>query len=422
MPLDLMYGVELTVEAALSAATSTYGLWDVAVWDFDDWGPDEVWTDISEFVRSVSTKRAFSRDLQAWEAGTAVIDLNNFDARFSPSNLVGPYAVGGITQIRPWRPIRVTATYAGISYPIFRGYALAWQEYYEQPSPFGGGAYCSVPCVDELGSLARFDGLAQTPVGAGETSGKRLHRILNNAGHTGTRAIDDGHITVQATTLAQNCVTELKLTADSEGGALWIESDGTVTAGDEFSLIEDQRSNTVQVTYGDGGDPEIPYSSIELAYNGDLVANIAAFARVGGTEQVVTDETSRALYKDKRATRTDLICETDAQALGLAQLWIARYAQPEERVTKVQLKPRKDPTRIFPDVLTRRVRDLVTVNRRAPGFHLITNDCHIAGISHNITAANWITDFDLWSAKPWTDFSSSRWDVGLWDTARFFFG
>lgn len=234
MPLNLMYGVTLTVEAALSAATSIYGLWDVAVWDFDDWGPDEVWTDISEFVRSVSTRRAFSRDLQAWEAGTCTLDLNNFDARFSPSNLSGPYSSGGITQIRPWRPIRITASYAGISYPVFRGYALAWSEYYEQPSPFGGGAYCSVPCIDELGSLARFDGLAQPAVGAGETTGKRMHRVLDNAGHKGTRNIDDGHVTVQATTLAADAVTELKLTADSEGGALWIEADGTVTAGDQL--------------------------------------------------------------------------------------------------------------------------------------------------------------------------------------------
>lgn len=420
-----LYGgtVTLTVEAALSVASSGYGVWDVGVWDSATWGPDVTWIDISAYVRSVRTSRQFSRDLQAWEAGSATIVLNNRDGRFSPSNLSGPYVAAGVTQIRPWRPIRVTATYNSVTYPIFRGYALAWEEGFAGPMTINkGDAITTVPCTDELGSLARFDGLEQSPAGASETSGQRLHRILDNAGHSGERAIDAGRVTVAATTLASNAVTELKLTSDSEGGAIWIDADGTVTAADQYSLIESSRSRNSQVTYGDGGGSEIGYSDIQLAYNGDLVANIASFARTGGTAQTTTDEDSRALYGDRRYTRTDLVCETDAQALALAQLWIARYSEPEQRVVSIQLKPRRSASTMFPDVLGRRVRDLVTVNRQPPGSYTISRDCHVAGISHTITAGDWVTDIDLWSGRPWTDFATSLWDTGLWDTARWFFG
>jgi hypothetical protein len=68
MPLSWFDGsVTITVEAALSAATGTYGAWDASLWDTATWGPDVVWTDISSRLRSIHTERKFSRDMQVWE-------------------------------------------------------------------------------------------------------------------------------------------------------------------------------------------------------------------------------------------------------------------------------------------------------------------------------------------------------------------
>lgn len=422
MSITTAYGVTLTIEAGLSSSITDFGIWDAGLWDAAKWGPDEVWTDISAYVRKINTDRKFSRDLQAWESGSCVLDLLNFDGRFSPSNTTGPYSVAGFTQIRPLVPIRVLATYGSTSRYLYTGYALAWEEYYEQASPGKGGAYVTVPCNDELARLSRFDGYEQTPVGAGETSGARIHRVLNNAGSTVGRTIDDGSVTVQATTLSSNAVTELKLTADSEGGALFIDPNGTIVFTNGHSLIESQRSRISQVTYGDGGSPEVPYSDIKLAYNGDLVSNIAAFARTGSTVQISADPSSRALYGDRRQVRTDLVCETDIQVRALADLWITRYSQPEQRVTSITLKPRNNPTVMFPDVLDRRVQDLCTITRRPPDGRTITNLCHISGISHEITKDDWKTTFPLWSATPWTPYANSLWDTGRWDEALWFFG
>jgi hypothetical protein len=416
--------VTLTVEIALEAAASTYAVWDVGAWDSALWGPDISWVDVSAYVRSVSTSRGFSRDLQAWEAGTASVVLDNRDGRFSPANLAGPYVTAGVTQVRPWRPIRITATYAGTTFPIYRGYVQAWVEGYVIGPTNSVDAISTVSCVDELAALARFDGAEQGSVGAGETTGRRIHRILDSAGHTGDRAIDDGVHTVQATTLAQDAVTEMKLVADSEGGALWIDADGTVMFVDQLALIEDPRSNTVQATYGDGGGSEIAYSDIELAYDGSLLANIATLSRSGGTAQTSADAASRALYGDARYARSDLVCETDAQVDTLADIWVARYSQPEQRVTRITLSPRRDPATMYPDLLGRKIRDLVRVKRRPPGSYTITRDVYVAGISHQITAEPkaWTTTLDLWSATPWTEFSTSLWDTGLWDSALWMFG
>jgi hypothetical protein len=403
----------------LSSTTVGFGAWDTAVWDTALWGPDEIWADISPWVRSVNTDRHFSRDMQVWESGTATIVLNNFDARFSPANLGGPYVSYGITSIRPWRPLRIRATWAGVTYDLFRGYALNWNESYDQPSPNGGGAYMTVSCVDEMASLARFDGLAVAPVGAGELSGSRIHRVLNSAGHTGTRVVDVGNVTMQATDLSADAVEELKLTADSEGGGLYIDKAGAVVFERSTALVENARSNTIQAVYGDGPG-ELPYSDVQPAYDGDLLVNIAAWSRVGGTTQTATDEISRALYRDKRDTsKTNLMCSTDLQVATLAQFFIQRFSKPEDRIASVQIKPRNNPTVLFPAVLSREVRDLVRARRRPPGGITITRDCHIAGISHEIDGDNWVTTFTLWSASVYQ--GVARWDVATYDTSTYFF-
>lgn len=405
-------------QVTLSSAATGFGAWDAASWDSATWGPDEIWTDISAYVRTVNTDRHFSRDMQVWESGTATIVLNNQDARFSPSNLAGPYVSYGVTGIRPWRPVRIRAKWAGTTYDVFRGYALSWVESYDQPSPNGGGAYMTVSCVDEMASLARFDGLAQTPVGAGELSGVRVHRILNNAGHGGARMVDPGNVTVQATDLSANAVEELKLTTDSEGGGLYISRAGTVVFQRSTALVDNSRSNTVQAIYGDGPG-ELPYSDVQPAYDGDLLKNIVSWSRVGGTVQTQTDETSRALYEDKRDTsKQNLICTTDLQVAQLVGVFLQQFSQPEDRIAAVEIRPRGNPAVLFPAVLAREVRDLVRAVRRPPGGITITRDCHIAGISHDIDGENWITRFTLWSATFYQ--TVGRWDAATWDSATWF--
>jgi hypothetical protein len=364
MPLTTVYGITLTVEAALSTAIGTYGIWGTGLWDTATWGPDETWVDISQWVRKITVDRHFSREMQVWESGAANLELDNRDGRFSPANLTGPYAVGGITGIRPWRPIRVRATWNGVVYDVYRGYALDWVDAYDPEGP-DVGVVCTVPCADEWGSLARFKGLAMTPVGAGETSGARVHRILNN-----------------------------------------------------YALIENPRSNTVQATFGDGVD-ELPISDAVPSYAGDLLVNIAAFQRVGGTVQTKTNETSRALYEDARESRTDLICETDVQAANLADFYVQRFGQPEQRISQIEITPWSSPARLWPQVLGREVRDLIRVNRRPPGGYQIIGDAHISGIAHEITDENWITKFSLWSASVYQ--GVGRFDIGLWDSAKWFF-
>jgi hypothetical protein len=246
-------GIQIQVLAGFSAAGSGFGVWGTSLWGTGTWGPETVFTDISAWVRSIQTDRGFSRSVQDWNAGTATLVLKNQDGRFSPSNPASPYMISGITGIRPWRPIVINIE----GTPIFTGYAISWQETYQAAGPRTGGATMTVRCVDEMASLARFDGVLTVPIGGGEPAGDRIHRILDNAGHTGLRDIDIGRVTLQPTVHDQNAVTEMKLVSDSEGGALYVERDGAVVFDDRYHLVEHPDSSRIQATFGDGGWPSV---------------------------------------------------------------------------------------------------------------------------------------------------------------------
>jgi hypothetical protein len=410
----------LTLEAALSAATGTYGAWDASLWDTATWGPDIVWTDISDRLRSIHTERRFSRDMQVWEAGRATFELANQDGFLGPANMSSPYVVAGVTGVRPRRPVRLKIGYAGVTYAVFYGVALDWVESWD---PSDAVATVIVPCVDDWERISRFATPAVTPVGAGESTGARVHRILNNVGFTGMRDIDVGRNTVQATDLSKNAGDELTAVVDSEGGALYVDRDGMFVFDDQYSLLETTRSNTVQATFVDanvGGS--MPYSDVVMSWNAELIKNIVTFQRTGGTVQQAVDLTSRALAGDSTENRTDLVNDTDTQVLNLANYYLARYKDPEYRPKQLELKPRANMAALAPQALGRRVRDLVRVLRHPNrGNYLITRDCHIAGISHDITGDDWTATLDLWSATIYQNYSTSRWDVAKWDQAAWFF-
>lgn len=425
MTITTEYGVDLTVQLGLATPADSYSLWGSGRWGTARWGPGARWVDVTEKLRSATTHRAFGREVAAWEAGTATVVLDDRDGRFSPDATSGPYVVNGTSQVRPWRDIRILAGYGGVTYPIWRGYIRGFGETYDAVTgPGAGDAEVTLECVDTFGWLARFDGVEGPDVGGGELFGERLHRVLDNARHRGGRDIHTGNVTMQATNLSKNTVTEMKLTADSEGGAVYVGPDGTIIGEHNYALIENERSNSVQVTWGDSGldAGEMPYEDVATRYDSDQIVNIASFARVGSTAQTVTNEASRSLNGPARSVRTDLVCETDDQARRLAQFELLQYARPERRVSRVDATPLSPDLAVsaalWPVVLDTRVRDLHRVKRLQPGSVQVNRLCHVAGIHHTISLDDWQTSFDMHAADVYQ--GVARWGHARWGRNKWF--
>lgn len=430
---------ELTVEIDLSQSTSIgdytpdpdapLWLWDSGIWDdtASVWQAGVTWTDVTADVRSFNSSASFERQNDAFNASTAQIVLDNRSGDYSPDNTASPYRVGGVTTIGMWRAVRVSGTYAAdgdygnrSTFPIFAGYVRAWNEEFPE---YGKDAVVSVDLVDAFGKIAAFDGFAQTPIGAGELSGARIARILNNAGVLdANRYLDAGTVTMQATTLEGNALSEMKLVADSEGGAVWCGPDGGIYFDNQRALIEKDRSRNWLLYFSDTGDTgSLAYESIETSYDGDLVTNIAAYQRVGGAVQVSTSPSSRSVYGDRQESRTDLVCETDAQASLLANKRIALRQQAERRIESLTFKPNGQNTDAQKVIAWNallgflQMRALCLVILTPPAGDQLQRLVFVSGISHTITADDWTIGLSFTSATEYIGYFGSLWDAGFWD-------
>jgi len=425
--------LDLTVQIALNTSTSSFPVWDTALWDTAVWGPDEVWTDVSPWVRKVQSNRELTSDLRAWSAGKCTIVLNNVDGRFSPDNLAGPYVAGGISQIIPGRPAQITMSYAGITYPIFFGYIDVWSEGYDMFGPRKGDAYMEASGSDEWQRISRPDGVALTPAGAGETFGARVMRVLNSIGFSRTADLDVGSIPFQATDLSSKPVDELVVTAASEGGTIMIGPDGTLIGRDRYSLVEDTRSVNVQTVFGDGGGSEVPWEKLDVSpLSTDQVINTAQYTAVGGVQQLAFDPSSRALYgiiSDGASWADKLICVNDSDVDVLAQWTVMANKDPAVRIKSITLRPRCNPDLMIPKTLGAQIRDLIEAVIRPPSGtgHIINRSCFISGINITVENGDVVVVLSTSPATIYRAFSQSRWDVGLWGAsdvdpngARFF--
>ncbi|MEV0151582.1 MULTISPECIES: hypothetical protein [unclassified Nonomuraea] len=361
---------------------------------------------VTDDIRKISIRRGASRadsPLIRYEATTGAIVLDNSGRKYDPTNLAGPYVSGGVTQVEPMRPIIVSAIWDGVDYPLATTYTDSWDIDWAGPN----WSEATAAFTDAFRVLEEDKRQAVAAVGSGETSGARIHRILDSVGWPADkRAIDPGDVTLQATTLEGPALTELQAVADAELGALYIRGDGVLVFQERTAVMTDPRSTTSQATFGDGGGSELPYKDggLGLSYDTATLINRVIAQREGGTEVMVEDLASQEKYLvHSPVSASDLLLETDSAVSDWATYLLTVSRAPELRFTSMEVWPRVDPERLWPQVLGREIGDRITVIRRPPGGgDPIVRDVIIRGIEHEITPDNWVT---RWTFQPATKFA-----------------
>lgn len=395
----------LTVEIGFvnGASTSTYLQLDDAArgkLGTGTLGPDVVWTDVTAYLRSVTCRRGVSRvdgPVLRYEAGGCTIELDDSDRRFDPDSLSGPYVSAGVTQVTPMRAVRVRATWSGVTYDVWRGFADSWQTTYYDPNL----SVCTLQATDGAKVLSAYVRAAVASVGGSEDTGARVGRILDSAAWSSVdRVVATGDSTLQATTLNGSAWDEALLANDSEIGELYFDAAGRVVFRNRLALMQDSRSNTSQATFGDSG-AELKYVGITPDYDDTALYNLARITRSGGAEQTSEDSSSIASYLTHVFERSDLLLETDGAAADWGSWVVSQAKDPERRFAQLVVDAHGDATNLFPQVLTREIGDRITVKRRPPGGgSVISRDVIIRGIAHDIDRSlTWRTTWQLQSAS-----------------------
>lgn len=404
-------GVEVHAALCYYPEGAAVARYDVARYDTagDTYAGPPPCEDISCQVRSYSLSTGRDRPLERFRAGTATLVLDDPDGRYSPWRTVADTGVYG--TIRPGIDVEIWVEIGHAAFPRFAGRVVAITDLFPET---GGRHEVRFDCADYMSLLAVFDGVEQTPAGAGETSGARITRICDNAFYDQPRSFDAGTVTLQATTLAKNALDETGLVCDTELGVLFCDLDGTLIHRDRNGLVTDPRYTTVQATFGEL-DPELCYSDIVLASDTDKIKNVVSIANEGGTAVTREDTTSKALYGPHTFRRFDLIHEDPADSTVIADQHLDVYAYAANRIDKLTVQPGANPGQL-PDLLPLGLLHRIQIRRRAEGFQVVA-DLQIQAINETVEPDDWTIEYTTFSAA--AVFDAGRYDIDVYDTALY---
>jgi len=108
---------------------------------------DPNWVEVTQYVRDINVRRGRGNDLQQFPSGSATLTLDNRARLFDPFNTASPY----FGNLKPRRQIKIVGQWAGVTYPIFRGFIAGWPVQYAEG---GKDSTVQIDCFDALGLLA----------------------------------------------------------------------------------------------------------------------------------------------------------------------------------------------------------------------------------------------------------------------------
>jgi hypothetical protein len=342
--------------------------------------------DVSAQTTNISTRRGRNLLQDNYESGQATIRVVDPNGDFNPQNTSSPYF--GLLQ--PLRKIQASAIYGGVTYGLFGGYITEYRYTYPTGQETG---YVTFICYDAFRLMYNSNVTTVTGGTAGQTTAQRVQSILSMiAWPPAFTSIGTGATTCVADPGTTRTVLEAIQTAEfTEQGAFYIDENGTATfKGRQFVVDAQAASPTVFNQTGTG----INYAGITFALDDKTIVNKATVTRIGGTAQTYSDATSIDQYFTRSITATDMLMQTDANALALATAYVDSRKETSIRIETITLDL------VTPNYasgvaagLSLEFFDTVDITNEQPGGSTIQKKLQIQGIAHTITPNTWVTTF-----------------------------
>jgi hypothetical protein len=343
--------------------------------------------DVSDKVNRVETKRGRTALSDQFQTGTLSLRIVDQNADFNPQNPASPY----FNLLTPMRKVQITATYSGVTYPIFSGFITSYVTQY--PKDAEDVTYTTIQAVDAFRLAQNAQISTVTGAAAGDLSGTRVNQILDTISWPSTmRDVDAGLTTLQNDPGTNRTALQALFTvADSEYGAIYVDASGSFVFQDR-ALTTSSIAGTPTL-FADNGTG-IDYVDATWVLNDVLVFNKATVTRLGGVAQVATDTASIDKYFLHSYFLNDLLMETDDVALDYANAYVASRAETSIRVDSIALDlytPNYNS-----GILAALGLDFfspITVITTQPGGSTIEKTLQIFGVSMSITPNSWKTNF-----------------------------
>jgi hypothetical protein len=333
--------------------------------------------DITSILLKVTTRRGRSRLLSKFEAGTAVVELKDENGYFNPENPSSPY----YGDLVPLRKIQIWADWDGVRYYLFSGFITSYVNSFVQ-----GVDDVNKVTIQASDAFKLFEGVTVTTIAgtsAGQYSGARITNILDQINFpAGFRAIDVGDSTLQADpATSRSSLEALRTVEDSELGGFFIAANGDATFLSRTNVS--QFSDNAPLAFSDDG-LTLPYTNVKTALDDGTLYNNVTVTRTGGTAQNAYDQDSIDKYFVHSGSRSNMLVETDAEALNMAKMLLASRKDTELRVDEMTVNLADSTAGLQEAILRMELLDYLRVTKHLSGSSEIVRDVLAYGIDHDV--------------------------------------
>jgi len=338
--------------------------------------------DISDQVGKISIRRGYNLLQDQFQAGTATIRVYDPNGDWNPQNPASPY----YGKLVPLRKMRVS----GNGVYLFSGYTTSYNYTYPKDQDIG---FVDIECSDAF-RLFNMANITTVSGGtAGQTTGQRINSILDAVSWPSSmREVETGDSTVQADPgTARTSLNAIKNVEFSEQGAFYVGGGGNAEFHARSYVIKKSGANPT--TFANDGSG-IGYKNIVFAFDDKLIINQASITKTGGTAQTATNSASITKYFPHSINVTDLVVQSDADALNIARTYVATRAETTIRIDAITLDLNTPSyTAGVSAALNLDFFDTMAITNVAQDGTTIQKTLQCMGIQHEITPNSWNTTF-----------------------------
>jgi hypothetical protein len=279
--------------------------------------------DLSSQTRQIKISRGRNLMRDTYEAGNCTVRVIDQNGDFNPQNPASPY----FGYLTPLRKIRVAATTSTTQAFLFSGYVTDYKYTYPVGQELG---YVDISCADAFRLFAMANVNTVASATAGQTTGTRIEKILDQVDFPSSmRIIDAGSTTVQADpATTRSSLSAIQVAEFTEQGAFYVRADGEVEFRDRSDVVGSLAPAAIEFNQTTG----IPYANLKFAFDDKLIINSATMTRVGGTQVTANNPDSIAKYFPHGMNVENLIAQTDAQVTDIAKIYVATRAETTIRI------------------------------------------------------------------------------------------
>lgn len=225
-----------------------------------------------------------------------------------------------------------------------------------------------------------------------ETTAARFNRIIAESPFPASLtspASAPANSVLDITTVAPTITDELRVTANSEGGPLFVSKNGTITMFNQKQIWTQTRSLVSQVTYGFGGQKL--GQTIQVTSDGDSMRN-TAFVSMSGDGVLEQQNNTSVTTFGSSALSLETHVQTIANAQSLAEIITGWGGQMYPLLSPADVVLSAND--VWKPTLDLELMDRITVNVKPPTGNTISQKMLVQRIRHDVVPGFWQTTLE----------------------------